>query len=64
MQSHAPATRAALQNVLSTYRIDFRLTAKEVRSLRKVVARLVSQANALVERMNEDFTNRKEAYNA
>jgi hypothetical protein len=56
------ATRAALQNVLSTYRIDFRLTAKEVRSLRKVVAKLISQAKALVERMNEDFTNRKETH--
>ena len=58
------ATRAALQNVLSTYRIGFRLTAKEVGSLRKVVAKLVSQAKALVERMDEDFTNKKEAYNA
>lgn len=56
------ATRAALQNTLSTYRIDFRLTSREVASLRKVVARLVEQARALVGRMDEDFNNRKETH--
>lgn len=57
-------TRAALQNTLSTYRIDRRLTAKEVEALRRVVARLVGKARELVARMDEDFAKRnKETYN-
>ncbi len=34
------ATRRALQNVLSTYKVERRLTPKEVESLRRVVVRL------------------------
>lgn len=41
-------TRRALQNVLSTYRIDRRLTAAQTRSLRHVVERLVEGARELV----------------
>lgn len=37
-------TRRALQNVLSTYRIDRRLTAKQAESLRRVVERLQASA--------------------
>lgn len=54
------STRSALQNTLSTYRIDRRLTAKQAASLRKVVERLIGEAKALVERMDRDFMNRKE----
>lgn len=52
------ATRAALQNTLSTYRIDRRLTAKETETLRRVVARLVVRARKFVARMDEDFAKR------
>ena len=52
------ATRAALQNTLSTYRIDRRLTAKEAEALRRVVARLVGKAREFVARMDEDFAKR------
>lgn len=41
-------TRRALQNVLSTYRIDRRLTAAQAKSLRRVVERLVAGARGLV----------------
>ena len=44
-------TRRALQNTLSTYRIDRRLTAAQVRSMRRVVERLVEGARDLVGRM-------------
>lgn len=43
-------TRRALQNVLSSYRIDRRLTAAQARKLRTVVERLVEGARELVER--------------
>lgn len=52
------ATRAALQNTLSTYRIDRRLTAKETKALRRVVAKLVARARKFVARMDEDFASR------
>ena len=41
-------TRRALQNVLSTYHIERRLTAAQARSLRHVVERLVLGARELV----------------
>lgn len=44
-------TRRALQNVLSTYRIDRRLTAAQVRSLRFLVDRLQVSAQVLVGKM-------------
>lgn len=44
-------TRRALQNTLSTYRIDRRLTATQARSLRHVVERLVEGARELVGKM-------------
>lgn len=46
-------TRRALQNTLSTYRIDRRLTAAQARSLRCVVERLVEGARALVGKMKK-----------
>ena len=46
-------TRRALQNVLSTYRIDRRLTAAQARSLRRVVERLVGGARELVGKMKK-----------
>ena len=46
-------TRRALQNTLSTYRIDRRLTAAQVRSLRLVVERLVDGARELVGKMRK-----------
>ena len=46
-------TRRALQNTLSTYRIDRRLTAAQARRLRAVVARLVESARGLVEKMEK-----------
>ena len=44
-------TRRALQNTLSTYRIDRRLTTAQARSLRRVVERLVEGARELVGKM-------------
>lgn len=44
-------TRCALQNVLSTYRIDRRLTTAQSRTLRAKVAELVEDARWLVGRM-------------
>lgn len=46
-------TRRALQNVLSTYKIDRRLTAAQTRSLRCVVERLVEGARELVGKMKK-----------
>jgi len=46
-------TRRALQNTLSTYRIDRRLTAAQARSLRRVVERLVEGARELVGKMKK-----------
>lgn len=46
-------TRRALQNTLSTYRIDRRLTAAQTRSLRRVVERLVEGARELVGKMKK-----------
>jgi hypothetical protein len=46
-------TRRALQNVLSTYRIDRRLTAAQARSLQRVVERLVEGARELVGKMQK-----------
>lgn len=46
-------TRRALQNTLSTYRVDRRLTAAQARSLRRVVERLVEGARDLVGRMRK-----------
>jgi len=46
-------TRRALQNTLSTYRIDRRLTAAQARSLRRVVERLVEGARELVGKMQK-----------
>ena len=48
-------TRRALQNVLSSYRIDRRLTAAQVRKLRTVVERLVEGAKELVGKMKKSF---------
>lgn len=44
-------TRRALQNVLSSHRIDRRLTSAQSRRLRSVVERLVEDAKGLVGRM-------------
>ncbi len=41
------ATRRALQNVLSTYKVERRLTPKEANSLRRTVARLQGEWAAL-----------------
>ncbi len=46
-------TRRALQNTLSTYRIDSRLTTAQARSLRRVVERLVEGARELVGKMKK-----------
>lgn len=46
-------TRRALQNTLSTYRIDRRLTAAQARSLRRVVERLVEGARELIGKMRK-----------
>lgn len=46
-------TRRALQNTLSTYRIDRRLTAAQARALRRVVERLVEGARELVGKMKK-----------
>lgn len=46
-------TRRALQNTLSTYRIDRRLTTAQTRSLRRVVERLVEDARELVGKMKK-----------
>lgn len=46
-------TRRALQNTLSTYRIDRRLTTAQARSLRRVVERLVEGARELVGKMKK-----------
>lgn len=46
-------TRRALQNVLSTYRIDRRLTAAQTRALRRVVERLQESARTLVGKMKK-----------
>lgn len=46
-------TRRALQNVLSTYRIDRRLTAAQTRSLRCIVERLVEGARELAGKMKK-----------
>lgn len=46
-------TRRALQNTLSTYRIDRRLTMAQARSLRGVVERLVEGARELVGKMQK-----------
>ena len=46
-------TRRALQNTLSTYRIDRRLTTAQARSLRRVVERLVEDARELVGKMKK-----------
>lgn len=43
-------TRRALQNVLSTYRIGSRLTPKQIKSLRKVVARLAEGAKKFLKK--------------
>lgn len=43
-------TRRALQNVLSTYPIDRRLTPKQVESLRRVVERLVEHAKIFLKK--------------
>jgi len=44
------STRRAMQNVLSTYRIDRRLTPRETGALRRVVARLAGAARELAEK--------------
>ena len=46
-------TRRALQNTLSTYCIDRRLTTAQARSLRRVVERLVEGARELVGKMKK-----------
>jgi hypothetical protein len=46
-------TRRALQNTLSTYRIDRRLTTAQSRALRRVVERLVEGARELVGKMKK-----------
>lgn len=46
-------TRRALQNTLSTYHIDRRLTTAQARSLRRVVERLVEGARELVGKMKK-----------
>lgn len=46
-------TRRALQNTLSTYRIDRRLTTAQTRALRRVVERLVEDARELVGKMKK-----------
>lgn len=46
-------TRRALQNVLSTYRVDRRLTPGQARSLRRVVGRLQESARTLVGKMKK-----------
>ena len=46
-------TRRALQNVLSSHKIDRRLTAAQVRRLRTVVERLVEGARELVGKMKK-----------
>ena len=51
-------TRRALQNVLSTYRIDRRLTAAQVKSLRRVVERLVEGARELVGKLDKSYLTR------
>lgn len=45
-------TRCALQNVLSTYPIDRRLTRKETESLRRVVGRLVEHAKKFLKKVS------------
>lgn len=45
-------TRCALQNVLSTYPIDRRLTRKEAESLRRVVGRLVEHAKKFLKKVS------------
>ena len=51
-------TRRALQNTLSTYRIDRRLTAAQARSLRNTVKNLVQGARVLVDRMKAQSLTR------
>lgn len=51
-------TRRALQNVLSTYRINRQLTAAQVRSLRKTVERLVGSARELIEKLDKSYLTR------
>ena len=46
-------TRRALQNVLSSYRIDRRLTSAQTRKLRALVGRLVEGARELVGKMKK-----------
>lgn len=46
-------TRRALQNVLSTYRVDRRLTPAQTRALRRVVERLQASARSLVGKMKK-----------
>ncbi len=46
-------TRRALQNVLSAYRIDRRLTPAQADALRRVVARLQDSARTLLEKMKK-----------
>lgn len=46
-------TRRALQNVLSTYRIDRRLTPAQTRALRRVVERLQASARSLAGKMKK-----------
>lgn len=46
-------TRRALQNTLSTYHIDRRLTTAQTRSLRRVVEHLVEGARELVGKMKK-----------
>lgn len=47
------ATRRALQNTLSTYRIDRRLTAAQARTLRVTVRSLIDGARELVGKMKK-----------
>ena len=54
-------TRRALQNVLSTYRIDRRLTAAQARSLRRTVERLVEGARELVAKLTSPYMAEKPA---
>lgn len=44
-------TRCALQNVLSTYPIDARLTRRQTESLRRVVARLVESSKKFLNKV-------------
>jgi hypothetical protein len=48
-------TRRALQNVLSTYRIDRRLTPAQTERLRRVVDRVQKSARELVEKTEERY---------